>query len=160
VKLRPPPAPSAAGRRAEFCSDLDARLVDEHAGTDRLLAPLIYYSALLGCNVVAPAGFVTDYASVPRLVGMYLLFGGKGKRAAVIHDLLYSGYLVRGRALTREEAEAVFREALEATGYSAFTVSCMYTGVRIGGAGRFNAPNLPQDRHVAIAMTAGALEAP
>jgi hypothetical protein len=144
-------------RQRGFVGYLDARLIDEKKDLHRLLAPLGFYSEILGCEIVAPAGFVTDYASVPRLVGMYLLFGGKGKRAAVIHDWLYSGGLVDGRTLTRQEADAVFREALEASGYSAFTVSCMYSGVRVGGGRRFTAPNVPQASHVEALM---AMEAP
>lgn len=145
-------------RAAGFTSELDTRLLDEFDNTHRLLAALSFYSALLGTLIVAPAGFITDFASVPRIVLAYLLFGGKGRRAAVIHDWLYSGalVLVRGelRALTREECDAVFKEALQATGYSAFTVWSMHQGVRIGGAARFDAPNVPQRAHVAAQMEA------
>jgi hypothetical protein len=151
-------------RVAGFTTDLDTRLVDEFADTHMLLAALCFYSALLGALIVAPTGFITDFASVPRIVLAYLLFGGKGKRAAVIHDWLYSGALVwvRGelRALTREECDAVFREALQATGYNKFTVWAMFTGVRIGGAARFNAPNVPQEPHVQAAIDYARPEAP
>jgi hypothetical protein len=145
-------------RAAGFESELDTRLVDEFDNTHKLLAPFAYYSVLLGTLIVAPVGFVTDFASVPRIVLAYLMFGGKGKRAAVIHDLLYSKFMVwvNGglRALTREECDAVFKEALQATGYSNFTVWCMYQGVRFGGAARFNRPNVPQEPQVAATMEA------
>jgi hypothetical protein len=103
-----------------------------------------------------PQDFLTDYASVPRLVGMYLLFGNKGKRAALIHDWLYSGGVA---GITRQMADDVFKEALGVSGYSAFTIEAMYLGVRVGGAKRFAAPNLAQEPHVEGVMGAGALEA-
>ena len=135
---------------SQFLTPLRTELVDEFDDLHRLLEPLVYRSDLLAQLVVVPADFLTDFASVPRLVGAYLLFGGKGKRAAVVHDWLYSG----GVRVTREQADDVFREALLATGYSAFTAGAMYRGVRWGGASRFSAPNVPQAAHVAAEMQA------
>jgi hypothetical protein len=137
--------------RAYFVSaGLATDLVDEIEDIHVLLAPLVYFSALLGMTITVPAGFRTDFASVPRIVGAYLLFGGKGKRAAVIHDWAYSG----GLNVDRATADLIFREALQASGYSAFTVWAMYQGVRIGGESHFNAPNLPQQQDVAAEMKA------
>lgn len=135
---------------SRFLCDLDTRLVDEHKDIHELREPLQYESDLLGFTVTVPKGFRTDFASVPRIVFGYLLFGGKGKRAAVVHDWLYSG----GVNVTRELADQVFREALIATGYSAFTVGAMYGAVRVGGGGRFVAPNVPQTSHVVAQMEA------
>lgn len=143
---------------SRFLTPLRTELVDEIDDLHELLAPLRYYSALLLCQIIAPTGFLTDFASVPRIVCAYLMFGGKGKRAAVIHDLLYSGQklLVNGevRALTREECDAVFKEALLASGYSHFTAWSMYAGVRLGGASHFKGPNVPQAPAVAAQMEA------
>lgn len=136
---------------SEFRTVLDTHLVCEFDGTDALDAPLVYWSDLLQVEIVVPAGFVTDYASVPRVVGAYLLVGGKGKRASVVHDWLYSC-----ATYAREICDQVFKEALAATGYSALTISLMYAGVRMGGAGHFTKPNVPQAPHVEAAM----LEAP
>lgn len=137
-----------------FRSDLDARLVDEQAGTDRLLAPLVYCSDLCHALVIVPAGFVTDYASVPRLPFAYMVVGGKGKRAAVIHDWLYSGGMVGTWRLDRKQADQVFAEALEASGYGRVVVGLMYAGVRLGGGFCWKAPNQPQPAHVAARMEA------
>ena len=135
----------------------DTRLEDEHADTHRLLAPFGYYSVRLGREIWVPADFITNYASVPRLVGAYLLFGGKGKRASLLHDWLYSGGVV---GVSRELADEVFREVLAISGYSDFTVWAMYRGVRIGGESHFTEPNVPQDAHVEAQMGAAAMEAP
>ncbi|HEY8359264.1 MAG TPA: DUF1353 domain-containing protein [Ramlibacter sp.] len=140
--------------QAAFRSDLVTRLVDEFDDIHQLEQPLVFDSLVLApgglVRIVVPAGFKTDLASVPRIVGAYLLFGNKGKRAAVVHDWLYSG----GINVTREAADAVFREALQATGYNRLTVAAMYAGVRLGGASRFTAPNVPQIAQVAALMEA------
>jgi hypothetical protein len=149
VKLRPP----------AFIGDLDTRLIDEFDEQHRLLAPFGFYSQILGAEIIVPAGFVTDFASVPRIVGAYLLFGGKGKRAAVIHDWLYTLGKLDPITWAREKCDAIFREALIASGYSAVTVGAMYAGVRVGGGAYFDAPNLDQPAHVAAVMGAGALVA-
>lgn len=129
---------------------LQTDLVDEIADVHVLLQPLVYWSDVLGRKVRVPKGFRTDFASVPRIVGAYLMFGGKGKRASVVHDYLYSG----GLAVSRISADKVFREALVATGYNSFTVAAMYAGVRLGGASHFTGPSVPQDAHVAAQMEA------
>jgi hypothetical protein len=134
---------------SKFLTPLRIELVDEFDDIHELLTPLDYQSDLLGL-ITIPAGFRTDFASVPRIVGAYLMFGGKGKRAAVVHDWAYSG----GLDVERDIADEVFREALQASGYSAFTVWMMYQGVRIGGAAHFNAPNVPQPPVVAAQMEA------
>lgn len=133
---------------ARFLSDLDTRLLDEQANLHRLLAPLVYESDLLAETLSVPVGFETDFASVPRLPLAYLMVGGKGCRAAVVHDFLYRDGSPPGpvRAFrnarmgdtpARLVADRVFREALAACGYGVFTRSLMYAGVRLGGGGYF-----------------------
>jgi hypothetical protein len=129
---------------ARFLTKLITREVCEIEGIYALEQPLVYESDLVG-RITVPTGFRTDFASVPRLPLTYLLAGGKGNRAAVIHDFLYSG----GRPMTRKQADAIFKEALEACGYGSFTVWLMHTGVRLGGEASFKAPNLPQPRAIA-----------
>jgi hypothetical protein len=138
MKLRPP----------AFIGELDTRLVCEFADTHQLLAPFGFYSATLGAEIIVPEGFVTDYASVPRIVLGYLLFGGKGKRAAVIHDWLYTLGKLDPLKWPRELCDRIFKEALQASGYSAFTVSMMYAAVYVGGGSHFNAENVEQPADV------------
>jgi hypothetical protein len=112
-------------------------------GTWRLLAPLLYDSALAGM-LVAPTGFVTDLASVPRAPFAYLLAGGIGHAAAVIHDWLYCCH-----RLTRARADAVFYEALLALGVPRWRAWLMWAGVRIGGAHPWRASGQRQPELVA-----------
>ena len=90
----------------------------------RLLEPLRYYSSLLGQTVEVPAGFVTDFASVPRAPIAYFLCGNTGNRAAVVHD-----YLCRTGTVEREKADKVFKEALSASGVDSWRAQVMYLAV-------------------------------
>jgi hypothetical protein len=128
---------------SRFLTDLDTRLVCEFDNTHRLLAPFAYESDLLKRIIVVPQDFVTDFASVPRMIGAYLLFGDKGKRASVVHDWLYSTQLAE-----RKTCDQVFREALIASGYAAWEYEPMYAGVRLGGGSHWQKPNVPQPVHV------------
>lgn len=135
---------------SHFVTDLDSRDIDEVAGLFQLLAPLVYCSDLLHEMIIVPEGFVSDGASVPRLPFAYMVVGGKGKRAAVVHDWAYSG----GLPVSREVADNVFAEALRSCGYNALVVGLMFAGVRLGGWWGWGLPNQPQPAHVAAQMEA------
>jgi hypothetical protein len=51
-----------------------------------LKEPVIFKSSLFGDTFESKAGFITDFASVPRVPILYMLLGGRGKRAAANHD--------------------------------------------------------------------------
>jgi len=71
----------------------------------RLREPLGFYSRRYNLTICAPAGFVTDFASVPRLPLAYLFAGGTGHWEAVIHDLMY-----RWGMPARSTADQIFYE--------------------------------------------------
>lgn len=78
---------------------------------------------------VVPAGFETDFASVPRL--FWTVIGhpaGRYAQAAVLHDWLYST-----QAVSRARADALFREAMAVLGVPAWQRWTMWAGVRVGG---------------------------
>lgn len=79
--------------------------------------------------LIVPAGFETDLASVPRLPGAYLLFAGRARRSAILHDWLYD------QRHPRAWADAVFRAAMAAENVAPLTRWAMWAGVRLGGAG-------------------------
>lgn len=111
---------------ARFQTFLDGRWISDK--TFMLLADLVYDSEALGRTVVVPAGFVTDFASVPRVPVVYMLFGDRAHHESVIHDFLYQTHQV-----PRGTADKVFLEAMEARGKSAFVRRGMYWGVVMGG---------------------------
>lgn len=51
-----------------------------------LKEPVIFDSDWFGDTFETPAGFVTDFASIPRIPILYDWLGGRGKRAATNHD--------------------------------------------------------------------------
>jgi hypothetical protein len=136
---------------AEFMTRLAVMEDDELAGTWNLTQPLIYRSQILGETVTVPEGFRTDFASVPRLPLVYLAAGGKGERAAVVHDWLYST-----QSVERATADAVLQEALLACGYSRLLATAFYTAVRAFGGSHWKAPNQPQPAHIAPLMADAA----
>lgn len=126
---------------SHFATPLDARKLGaekEGRALWKLLAPLVYVSDLLGKTITVPAGFVTDFASVPRLPLTYLLAGDKAHEAAVVHDYLYTTHAVNGEAVTRAQADAVFREAISALKGRA-PGFLMWLAVRVGGSGAWDA---------------------
>ena len=79
--------------------------------------------------ICVPAGFVTDFASIPRVLWALLPPTGEYGKAAVIHDYRYR---TPGKA-TRSQADSVLLEAMKAAGVGRFTRATIYSGVRVGG---------------------------
>jgi len=91
-------------------------------------------SKLIFRGVCVPIGFQTDLASVPRLPVVFLLWGDRAHRPAVLHDYLYRKD--SRPTLPKRLADAFFREAILATesGYRGrFIAWGMWLGVALGG---------------------------
>lgn len=145
---------------SQFITPLDARKLGRDAsadkrGTWKLLAPLVYESDVAARTLTVPAGFITDFASVPRIPIAHLLAANCGHEAAVIHDWLYSTHQV-----TRAKADAIFEEALLVGGEPGWRAWLMWAGVRIGGSGPWDAAGQKQLPHVAEVMDYARQEAP
>lgn len=108
----------------------------------RIQAPLIWDVDRLGSGkqVIVPAGFVTDFNSIPR--GLWNLFPPtQYGKASIIHDYLYRGgfitsfcgnYEVHSNP-SRAKVDGIFREALGVEGCPAWKATAMWLGVRAGG---------------------------
>jgi Protein of unknown function (DUF1353) len=92
-----------------------------------LEALLAWFSPAHG-RITVPAGFITDLASIPRLLRGVLNINGKSRRAAVLHDWLYCSKL-----FPREIADRIFYEALVAEGMNKGLARVYWSGVRSGG---------------------------
>lgn len=119
-----------------FLGTLDVRLVSEH-GPDNsavwvTLAPFAYCSPKSGKAVTVPAGFTTDFCSVPRIPFAYELLGSVAYQAGVVHDFLYSSAEV-----SRAEADAMLMEMVIELGYEADKAAAIWAAVRIAGASRY-----------------------
>ncbi|MGS1116041.1 DUF1353 domain-containing protein [Castellaniella sp. UC4442_H9] len=114
---------------ARFLNKLRVEETDDAgSGRWRLLAALLYQSDIFGHLIAVPAGFVTDFGSVPRLPFAYAWFGDIAHDAATVHDWLYSVHRT-----SRRTADAVLREAMAATGVSWIQRWAWWLGVRLFG---------------------------
>lgn len=112
------------------------------------LAPLRYRCAALGTTLLIPAEFVTDLASVPRVILAYWIAGGRGTRSSLLHDFPYQfGYWLDtdGARLGVDKAtvDREFHRSLRTdpiSGAGPVIAQVMYRGVQIGGRGRWNEP--------------------
>jgi hypothetical protein len=128
--------------KVEFDSYLDTREIAD--GVWELLQDftVFIHTEEQTFEVIIGKGFVTDYASVPRIPFAYLLYGGIGNYAAVLHDGLYSNSsLVSIRDFDtqmrfhpdREFCDEAFLAGLEARGISSWKAKPMYWAVRWQG---------------------------
>lgn len=103
----------------------------------RLGSQLVWIDRTYG-QLVAPPGFVTDLASIPRLFRNlpFLDVDGLSRRPAAMHDYLYSSR--QGFRLGKDFADQFLRDALLAEGASKATATAFYWGVRIGGASHWD----------------------
>jgi len=117
---------------SKFLTELDVRCINDGAWV--LAAPLGYDSDILGL-IEVPAGFQTDFASVPRVPIFFTLFGDRAHREAVLHDYLYriDAICTVAYDITRSQADNVFLEAMTERGKGWFVRYAMYWGVRAGG---------------------------
>ena len=118
---------------SSFLSELITSEVDgtaqEGRGIHRIHEPFVYQSDILGKTITVEAGFLTDFASVPRLPLVYFLFGGVARKSAVIHDWLFHHHEV----CDMDTANLVLREAAQAEGIAHWRKMGIYLGVKFGG---------------------------
>lgn len=85
-----------------------------------------------GFEITVPAGFRTDFASVPSWLHWLFPPAGKYAAVAVLHDWLY-----RKTTCSRFLADALFREGMACFGVPLWQRVVMYYAVRMcGGAAR------------------------
>ena len=110
-----------------FRRGLEVRFID---GCNwRLARELVYETADGRTLVGVPRRFVTDFASIPRL--LWTLVGdpaGPWAPAAVVHDYLYRTGLV-----PRAQADAIFCEAMSALHCDPVTCWAMWAALRLCG---------------------------
>ena len=81
--------------------------------------------------VKVPIGFVSDYASIPRILTPIIPVLGKHRKAAVVHDFLYvKKGQIPSRKYSRSECDKIFLEAMQESGVSWWKRNAMYYAVR------------------------------
>lgn len=93
--------------------------------------------------IVVPAGFVTDLASVPRLVWSFYPPDGPWAKAAIIHDFLYwtkgtgewhgRAGITRAEPYSRKEADDILKEAMADRSVGKWEQFVIWASVRLGG---------------------------
>lgn len=91
----------------------------------RLKEDLIYQTDVWNATVTVPAGFITDFASVPRIPIIYDFVGNQAQEPATIHDYLYITAPV-----VQWKADKLFLEAMLVTKLSKWKAYTLYFGVR------------------------------
>lgn len=86
-----------------------------------------------GAVIEVPAGFVTDLASVPRILWNIFPPFGTYIRAAVIHDKLYADHRAGLGHYSRAYADAVLLEAMADDNVSRWQRRIIWIAVRLGG---------------------------
>jgi hypothetical protein len=79
-------------------------------------------------QVIAPTGFVTDLASIPRPLWSIWPSDGSYAYPAIIHDFLYWT-----QPCSRPEADNVLKFAMQDFKIGTVTIDAIYDGVRLGG---------------------------
>jgi len=124
---------SLLGIRELEKSEVDASRLDVSTDYFRLTESLEYESELVG-RIVVPVGFVTDFASTPRLV--WWLIPPEDyhyTRGAVVHDWIYNQHLYQ-----KAVCDLVFLEAMTALQTPKWKRTVMYLAVKWFGASAYN----------------------
>lgn len=117
---------------SSFTTPADLRIVGQY--TFELVAPFEYHVGEYPSEEVikVPVGFVTDLASVPRVLWAIVPPHGKYAKAAIIHDYLYvQAYK------SKAYADGVFLEAMGVLGVPKFRRKLMYMAVKLFGRGNY-----------------------
>lgn len=129
-------APTPSSSLSPFSEPLQLEYVD---GFHWVILRGFVYQAGTGpdrVEVVVPIGFVTDFASIPRILWNLLPpTGGTYGKAAVIHDYMYRfpTHAPGKPAWTRTDCDLTLRHGMDALGVNRLTRWAIYTGVRLGG---------------------------
>jgi hypothetical protein len=118
----------------KFEDALDVSPLDD--GINWVVLDPFYYDTDVPCaggqRIVCEKGFLSDFASIPRV--LWTIVGapaeGKYRKISVVHDKLYR---TSGLA-TRPQADAVFLEGMKFCEVGWIKRHVIYAGVRVGGS--------------------------
>lgn len=86
---------------------------------------------------IVPKNFITDFASVPKLLWSIFPPYGKHLKAAVLHDFLYVVHMV-----SRKDADGLFYRTMKESGVT-WRARPMWQAVRLFGGKAFNSKRKP-----------------
>lgn len=94
-------------------------------------AETLVYEGGEGDVFTVPSGYVTDFATVPRVAVWLIPRFGNYTRAAILHDWLLTDALPAGMVSARD-ADGIFRRVLRELGVPPSRRFVMWLGVRLG----------------------------
>jgi hypothetical protein len=98
-------------------------------GGDRVLfRDLVYYSDIVGEDIIAECGIITDYGSIPKILHSIMSPTGKPTYGFVIHDKLY-----KSGKYSKKISDAILEEANKLLGVSWLKRKSITTGLKLGG---------------------------
>lgn len=97
----------------------------------RLMSDFTYTSQKYGI-ITVPAGFETDFASVPRIFQLFVPVDGRYLEATIIHDYMYENAL-----RTKQEADAILAEGMMVLGVKKWRQWMVNFGVKYFGKGKY-----------------------
>lgn len=86
-----------------------------------------------GEKLIVPRGYITDLASIPRLLRSSFNINGPLRAPAVTHDWLYSS-----QRFTRAQSDLIFLQAMESRGMGRVERYAIYSAVRCFGWAYWN----------------------
>ncbi len=115
----PPPQPIPATMFKPFADNQQWMLGED----------VVYTLGTTNVSIRVPAGFVTDFASIPQAFWSFGLSpNGRYSKAAVIHDYLYWF-----QPCSRAQADNILAIAMQESGVSKAKAFEIYQGVHLGG---------------------------
>jgi hypothetical protein len=130
----PPPSPNAV-------DSPDLYFLKNGALTAIVQRPMSYHIGTTRDSIGVPAGFVTEFTSVPRALWPELSPVGEHQRTAIIHDYLYWM-----QPCEREETDNLLMIAMKQDGVSDLQRGAVYAGVRMASADVWNANRVARER--------------
>lgn len=118
-----------------------AQYEDQEDGIHALLLRDLVYTTLDGWRIVVPTGFVTDFASIPRVLQVIIPPRGVYNRPAVVHDFLYNKAPIdpmTDKRCTQARADSIIKEACENCDNRTSQRWAIYLGLRAGGSVAWN----------------------
>lgn len=114
-----------------FESDLELRHRPGQACWELIRS--LHYRCSDASEVIVPAGYLSDLASVPQLVRQIVdPQTPAARRPAVVHDFIYTHL---GHRFTKRQADLIFYQALLEEGMHRCLAWLVWRAVRLGGQG-------------------------
>lgn len=111
-------------------------IVETMGNRFKLFHSFTYHWKRYNIDIQVPKGFVTDFASIPRLLRIFIPKLGLYNKAAVLHDYAYQKHLKVKDFwwfFTRRDADLLLLDAMTDLGVKKWKRNIMYRAVRIFG---------------------------